>query len=172
MAHLGDKLKDYRIGQNWKQPEMAKYLSIGYRAYQDIEKTGVVIKLDVLERIKTKTGIDTQISAHDNGDLMPVLVQLMKTQNRILEDQKTELVERMKKVETNLDFVVGKAEALEYDVLSGTTVVLQSLARLEGKDSDALLNEAGKIRLSQVEAKDESYKKYGIGKMNRKTRQA
>lgn len=115
--------------------------------------------------IKTPSGNGLQ----ENGELMPVLVKLMETQNKILQDQKSELVDRVRRVESNLDYVAGKAEALEYDVLSGRSVTLRSLARIEGlKDADQLLNEADKIRLIQAAAKGESYKKNEAGKMSKR----
>lgn len=92
------------------------------------------------------------------GELYPVLVQLMKTQNAILVDQKNELVDRVRRIETNLDFVAGKAESLEYDLNSGRTVVLQSLSRIEGLDQNQLLKEADTIKASQALAKGESYR--------------
>lgn len=60
MAHGGDKLKEFRLSKNWNQTQMAEYLSIGFRSYQDLEKTGVVKKADVLSRITKLTGIDMQ----------------------------------------------------------------------------------------------------------------
>lgn len=38
MVNLGDELKKYRKVQGWSQPQMADYLGIGYRTYQEIEK--------------------------------------------------------------------------------------------------------------------------------------
>lgn len=109
MAHLGDKLKAFRRGKNWKQPQMADYLDIGHRAYQDIEKSGIVKKSDVLARIKNKTAIDTQIFSPDisgQSELMPILVELMKKQNTILENQNSIITDKFSTVESNLNAVL------------------------------------------------------------------
>lgn len=60
MAHLGEKLRDFRQGKNMSQTQMADYIEVGFRTYQEIEKSGVVKKSDVLSRIKEKTGIEAQ----------------------------------------------------------------------------------------------------------------
>src|SRR5215213_3431893 len=78
MPHLGEKLKDYKNERNWTQQQMAEYLEIGYRTYQDIEKTGIIKKADVLTRVLEKTHIslediskqDTQKIAHSSGDYL------------------------------------------------------------------------------------------------------
>lgn len=68
MAHLGEKLKELRVSKGLGQSEMADFLEVGYRSYQEIEKTGVVKKSDVLSRIFEKTGItDTQNFVNDTA---------------------------------------------------------------------------------------------------------
>lgn len=64
MAHLGDKLKEYRKQKSWDQFEMSDYLGFSNRKYQDIEKTGKVGKVEDIQTITQKTGIDTQNIAH------------------------------------------------------------------------------------------------------------
>lgn len=64
MAHFGEILKAYRTREDMSQTQMADFLEVGFRTYQDIEKTGLIKKSDVLKRIKEKTGLDMQISAH------------------------------------------------------------------------------------------------------------
>lgn len=66
MAHLGDKLKAYRKAKPWNQFEMSDYLGFSNRKYQDIEKTGKVDKVEDLQTITQKTGIDTQNIAHED----------------------------------------------------------------------------------------------------------
>jgi phage repressor protein C with HTH and peptisase S24 domain len=66
MPHLGDILKAYRVENDLTQPQMAVLLDIGYRTYQDIEKTGAVKKAGVLVKIQEKTGIDAQLIALDD----------------------------------------------------------------------------------------------------------
>jgi len=98
-------------------------------------------------------------------ELMEVLVQLMRTQNHILQRQEEDLVNRVRKMETNLDFVAGKAESLSFDLDSGRTTVLRSLARIEKrKETDELLNEADRLRESLAQAKAESYRNAATGK--------
>jgi phage repressor protein C with HTH and peptisase S24 domain len=78
MSHLGEKLKDYKNERGWTQQQMAEYLEIGYRTYQDIEKTGIIKKADVLTRVLEKTHIsiddvakqNTQKSAYSNDDYL------------------------------------------------------------------------------------------------------
>lgn len=65
MTDLGEKLKHYREQKEWTQPEMAKFIGIGYRTYQDIESTGVVSKVENLQKITQKTGITTQDISHE-----------------------------------------------------------------------------------------------------------
>lgn len=55
MAHLGEKLRDFKNEKAWTQQQMAEFLEVGYRTYQDIEKTGIIKKADVLARVLDKT---------------------------------------------------------------------------------------------------------------------
>lgn len=63
MSSLIEELKKYRREKDLSQEKMASLLGIGYRTYQEIEKTGQVKKAADLKAIKEKTGIDTQIFA-------------------------------------------------------------------------------------------------------------
>lgn len=90
--------------------------------------------------------------------LLTRLVTLTENQNRILERQEKDLVEKVNNIDTNLNLVTAQAESLKYDLESGRTVVLQSLARIEGKKPDELLHEADNIKFSLAVAKDELYK--------------
>jgi phage repressor protein C with HTH and peptisase S24 domain len=54
MAHLGEKLRDFKNEKGWTQQQMAEFLEVGYRTYQDIEKTGIIKKADVLARVLEK----------------------------------------------------------------------------------------------------------------------
>jgi phage repressor protein C with HTH and peptisase S24 domain len=55
MSHLGEKLRDFKNEKGWTQQQMAEFLEVGYRTYQDIEKTGIIKKADVLARVLEKT---------------------------------------------------------------------------------------------------------------------
>ena len=57
MEDLTKILKKYRVANSLKQDAMAIILKIGYRTYQDIEKTGKVKKLDDYNRILVAIGI-------------------------------------------------------------------------------------------------------------------
>lgn len=63
MGHLGEELKKYRSAKGWNQEQMAEHLGMGYRTYQDVEKTGKVKKATDLINISKTTGIDTQLFA-------------------------------------------------------------------------------------------------------------
>lgn len=78
-------------------------------------------------------------------ELLSVLVQLIRTQNRILEKQEIDLVERVKDIEVNLKDALGRVDSIKLDVYSGKIVILESLARLEKKKSGALISEADSI---------------------------
>lgn len=96
--------------------------------------------------------------------LSQVIVQLMKTQNHILEQQREDVTDRLKRLEANLNMVVGRSEALQFDLISAREVVLQSLARLEGLSENALLMKADKRKAFLAEAKAEQYKKAAGGR--------
>jgi DNA-binding XRE family transcriptional regulator len=55
MDNLIESLKSYRSKNGLSQMQMADYLSIGYRAYQEIERTGKIKKsesyLDIMSKI-------------------------------------------------------------------------------------------------------------------------
>lgn len=77
MAHLGEKLRDFKNAKGWTQQQMAEFLEVGYRTYQDIEKSGIIKKADVLTRILEKTQVplddftrDTKKPARVNDDYL------------------------------------------------------------------------------------------------------
>jgi transcriptional regulator with XRE-family HTH domain len=51
MAHIGEKIKAYRVGKNIKQPELAETLNISRRTLQDIEKSGEIKSSETLRKI-------------------------------------------------------------------------------------------------------------------------
>jgi transcriptional regulator with XRE-family HTH domain len=169
MAHLGEKLKSYRLQKGMNQPEMAEYVGIAYRTYQDIEKTGKAKKVEVLDKILRKTGIDTQVPASsDNGNhtptiletLMARLASLTETQNRILERQEKGLLEKVDKMDVNLNTIAALAEKIDYELESGRATVLRALSRLEKKPVNELVNEADNLKTELIQARDEIYRKY------------
>ncbi len=85
MPHLGDELKIYRLGKKMSQMEMADFLDVGYRTYQEMEKTGVIKKHDVLIKVLEKTGISTQFivdNLHVSSDRpLPFTQKLLEKKN-------------------------------------------------------------------------------------------
>lgn len=77
---LKKALLDYRNSKDLNQEQMASLIGVSYRNYQNIESTGVVKKVDVLENIKNVTGYDdTQIIA-SNGDVAFSFTQKRQSQ--------------------------------------------------------------------------------------------
>lgn len=74
------------------------------------------------------------------------------------------LKENMVKIASNLETVVGKAEGLQFDLISGRNTVLKSLARLEKKPELSLLNESDKLKADLAKRLDEVSRKSGVGK--------
>ncbi len=98
------------------------------------------------------------------GTLMKQQNRLMEIQNMILKDHTEQVKDKIAEVDLNLKQVVGKAESLQYDLISGREIVLQSLARLEGKGEDELLSAADKRKKDLVSVKNERYRTSGSGK--------
>lgn len=89
--------------------------------------------------------------SQETSVLLEALVQLVKTQNKILEDQKTHVggkIDDMKEKVVNTDLNVSKLlRALENvgtQIQSGREVILASLERLEEKPADSLQSEVYK----------------------------
>lgn len=71
--HLGEKLKLYRKKKDLDQPEMAAQLGIGYRTYQEIERTGIITKANIKEKVfqlleDKQQATDTQKFAGEDKD--------------------------------------------------------------------------------------------------------
>ncbi|HYE53711.1 MAG TPA: helix-turn-helix transcriptional regulator [Chitinophagaceae bacterium] len=91
MAHLGEKLKEFRGARDWSQPEMAKYLGFAYRTYQELERTGDVKKVDDLRAIAQKTGLITLKYAWEedranDSTLSDVLKRLARIEEYLLKN--------------------------------------------------------------------------------------
>lgn len=89
-----------------------------------------------------------------NGDaLMVQLMQkqnsLMEMQNRLLDEMKTDVKDKVKTIDINLKSVLGEVDQLSLHVESAREVVLESLARLEKKPEHNLRDEADS-RLRQI----------------------
>lgn len=68
MPHLGEKLKSFRLEKEWNQTQMAEFVGVSFRSYQDIEKTGKIKKSEVLTKITQKTGLGAQIPAPQDNN--------------------------------------------------------------------------------------------------------
>lgn len=90
MPHLGEKLKLVRLAKDMNQTQMAEFLGVSFRSYQDIEKTGKIKKSEIKDSILKRTGIDTQIAANsghaDAPGYVPAsdLIQVLKEHNEFL----------------------------------------------------------------------------------------
>lgn len=73
---------------------------------------------------------------------------LMEMQNRLLTELKTGIQDKVNTIDANLKIVAGKAEGLQFDLISGRNTVLKALARLEGKGELELLKESDNLKKS------------------------
>ncbi len=166
MKSIGDQIRKAREAKRWTQEQMADKLGITLRQYNKYEggefpkyKQEVVERIDqilgttVRERIYEQNIPNKEASAAFGGDasagvqdLLGVLVQLMKTQNHILEEQKEEIKDRVKRIDVNLTDALGRIDGIQFDIVSGRQVVLESLARLESKPEKNLLKQADNIK--------------------------
>lgn len=97
---------------------------------------------------------DTKVTLKD-------YLEEIKQQKEFLQDL---LIHRVGEVDFNLKTVVGKAEGLQFDLISGREIVLKALARLEKKPPLTLLNEADKLRADLAEQADKLSKRNVAGK--------
>jgi phage repressor protein C with HTH and peptisase S24 domain len=84
--HIGEKLRDFRLSKDWTQTQMAEFLEVGFRTYQDIEKSGTVKKNDVLVRIGNKTGIDAQLFSHGTSNNNDISYMATRRQKKMLSE--------------------------------------------------------------------------------------
>lgn len=140
MSHLGDKLKAYRVGKDWSQSQMATHIEVGFRTYQDMEKTGIVKKADVLERITKKTKIDTQFFANDeNNQILPK------------QDGSGKLSDHEKYVallESN-NKTFERTIQLSLDALQETQKMIMAIVKTNQQNIDDLLSDNGR-KLAEV----------------------
>lgn len=115
--------------------------------------------------IKEEPGSDNsehRSSAPAPADLLTTLlhklITVSDTTNRILERQEKDIVDKIQTIDANLNLVTVQAESIKLDVESARSVVLKSLARLEKKKEDQLVNEADSIKTGLLVAKDELYR--------------
>lgn len=101
--HLGDKLKLYRKGKDLDQRQMADILLIGYRTYQEIERTGIVTKAKVAQDIR-------QILAGNEQILAPKEQEMPSDKDRTISDQAYSI---RKLTDTNAEMVQLHREFLE-----------------------------------------------------------
>jgi DNA-binding XRE family transcriptional regulator len=80
-----EHLKAYRAKHGKSQKEMAAFIGVSYRTYQDMETQGIVKKLDVLNKLKEKTGfVNTQENAPVAKDTLENLMILTRKEITLL----------------------------------------------------------------------------------------
>lgn len=89
--------------------------------------------------------------------LMQKLITLSDTTNRLLERQEKGLLEKVDRVDANLNVVVAQTEKIGVELESGRMVALMALSRLEKKPMDELIHEADNIKIDLLKARDELY---------------
>lgn len=90
--HLGEKLKLYRKAKDLDQPQMAVIVGVAYRTYQEIERTGIITKTrilqkvnDILEGKEQKIADDTQEIEEQEADSDPMsIIANLTVSNRML----------------------------------------------------------------------------------------
>lgn len=125
------KMKDVERLENWLSEEKPS----------NIEGNGVVVE----EKIQP-TLLESLVSK---------LITLSDTTNHLLQEQKKQVVDKIEKIDFNLNAVSALSEKLVYEVESGRTTILRSLSRLEKKPEDHLVNEADNLKIVMMELKDE-----------------
>lgn len=87
MPHLGDKLREFRTEKKKSQAEMANFIGIGRRSYQEIEKSGIIKKSEVLLKIQNKTNISAQKNASGETNGIEKHFSVKDAGGMILENQ-------------------------------------------------------------------------------------
>jgi transcriptional regulator with XRE-family HTH domain len=145
MAHLGEKLKEFREQKGWTQPQMADYLSIGYRTYQTIEKKGDVKLVADLKKIMKIPGMDTQIFAyphHGNGqtasagDLLDLIKASSDETNLLVKAILTQQIGYSESISATLDKVASNPEGTTVGVAG--TIEQRIWRLLKDKGIDAI----------------------------------
>ena len=83
--------------------------------------------------------------------LIASLNKQSETCNTILQRLSENVEKKVEAIDANLNDALGRVDSLKYDLYSGRKVVLQSLARLEKKPVNHLLNEADSIIASLMQ---------------------
>jgi transcriptional regulator with XRE-family HTH domain len=123
--------------------------------------------LSQIEEGKSKVdhAIGEETSDPSEKNLLPLLIELIKRQNTILERQTKNVEEKVETIDSNLRGAFGRLDSLKLELHSGKTIVLQSLARLEKKPVNSLLKEADSIVQSYLaEQNEQQSKTAGKGK--------
>lgn len=143
MPHLGERLKDYREGSNLTQQQMAELLDIGYRTYQEIEKTGIVAKTDAMERIGkyVKNGAQKDSDKDKYTELLEKTVDDLKKDKdffqRLVESNLMKLVE-------NQEVIQGQLKtSLQQDAIRDAGGDLKKAEALMKKTNKRLANNLG-----------------------------
>lgn len=148
---IGEKIKHKRIKERMSAQDLAIKLSLkkeniykwesGSKPSDPEEFARVSAWLNNSESVPHETVPAIQIQPNTDR-LLEMMVELMKTQNHILQGS-------VKGIEINLDKTQTGVDTIQMEVSSAHEVMLRSLARLEKKDQNILLKEASSIILKK-----------------------
>lgn len=157
MTSLSQKLKDYKKSKGLSQQEMAQLLQVGYRSYQDIEKTGKVAKADTLERIRTFLQLSTQEVA-DAISTIPIskeglqekYIRALEENNQLLKKGNKELVDQLREIKSSLAEQSLMLQSLAITGKIMKAVTLEALGRIEKRKKDADYSEVWDRKAAEV----------------------
>lgn len=121
-----------------------------------LDQLHTVASFDFVEK-KPAGGLQEAAHAPMLEILMQKLIQVTDTTNRLLERQEKGLLEKVDRVDANLNVVVAQTEKIGVELESGRMVALMALSRLEKKPVDELIHEADNIKIDLLKARDELY---------------
>lgn len=101
--HLGEKLKLYRKVRDLDQFQMAEIVGVSHRKYQDIEKTGIVLKTGDQLKIRAlleenaQNAAQSDVKKEASPDPLAIIASLTES-NRILAESNKILVSNNEKL--------------------------------------------------------------------------
>lgn len=121
--HLGDKLKLYRKSRDLDQFQMAEILKVSHRKYQEIEKTGIVLKAADQQNIREVLEGGAQNITHaraaksEEADPLLIIASLTES-NRMLAEANLLLA---KKINSDTP-AVASVSSTEKEIVSSNPV--------------------------------------------------
>lgn len=156
--HLGEKLKLYRKRKSLDQPQMAKIVGVSYRSYQEIERTGIVKKSDVLANVNRVLADKEQIPARNEtqesasksvdigvAEYIAELKQQKEFLQALLMKNAEDVGTNLKGVNSDLAEVRKTVDGTWAKVSAAIDVSLKALARLEKRPEESLLDEKDNV---------------------------